>query len=95
MDRGFEVLNARMVQMERTVEEMRRHVSQFEHSVAADLVDIEQSIKVQSAAIESSRTAMSQTDDLVERVVEALESLQTTVLEQDEGDERSSFAVNY
>ena len=54
--------------------------------MAADLVDIEQSLKVQSAAIESSRTAMSQTDDLVERVVEVLESLQTTVLEQSEGD---------
>ena len=67
----------------------------FGVQVAADLVDIEQSIKVQSAAIESSRTAMSQTDDLVERVVEVLESLQTTVLEQSESDERSSFAVNY
>jgi hypothetical protein len=38
---------------------------------------------------------MSQTDDLVERVVEVLESLQTTVLEQTESDERSIFAVNY
>ena len=44
--------------------------------------DIEQSLKVQSAAIESSRTAMSQTDDLVECVVEVLESLQTTVLDR-------------
>ena len=93
VDRGFEVLDGRMVQLERTVDEIRRHVSQFEHSVAADLVDIERSIKVHSTAIESSRTAMSQTDDLVERVVEALESLQTTVLDQDEGNERSSFAV--
>jgi hypothetical protein len=31
----------------------------------------------------------------VERVVEVLESLQTTVLEESEGDEPSSFAVNY
>ena len=94
VDRGFEVLNARMTQMERTVEEMRRHASEFEHNMAADLVDIEQSLKVQSTAIESARTAMSQTDDLVERVVEALESLQTAVLEQDEGGERSSLAIN-
>ncbi len=94
VDRGFEVLDARMVQMERTADEIRRHVSQFEHSVAADLVDIERNIKVHGTAIESSRTAMSQTDDLVERVVEALESLQTTVLDQDEGNVRSSFAVN-
>jgi hypothetical protein len=95
IDRGFEALNVRMTQLENTVEAMRRHASGLEYRVAADLVDIEQSIKVQSAAIESSRTAMAQTDDLVERVVEVLESLQATVLEQSEGDERSNFAVNY
>jgi eukaryotic-like serine/threonine-protein kinase len=83
--RGFEALHARIGQIEGSVEEMRRHVSQFEHNMAADLMDIEQTIKAQSAAIESSRTAMSQTDDLVERVVEALESLQTAVLEVGEG----------
>jgi hypothetical protein len=94
VDRGFEVLNARIEQIERTVEEMRRHSSQFENNIAADLVDIERSMKAQSASIESSRTAMSQTDDLVERVVEALESLQTAVLDQGEGGERPSFAVN-
>jgi len=92
VDRGFEVLDARMVQLERTVEEMRRHASQFEHNMAADLVDIEQNLKVQMSAIESARTAMAQTDDLVERVVEALESLQTTVLEPDEG-ERSNVVI--
>jgi len=92
--RGFEVLNARIEQIERTMEEMRRHSSQFENNMAADLVDIERNMKAQCASIESARTAMSQTDDLVERVVEALESLQTAVLDQDEGGERSSFAVN-
>lgn len=90
----FEVLNARIAQVESTVEEIRRSVSQFELGVTADLVDIRQSIEMQSASIESTRTAMSQTDDLVERVVEALESLQTAVLEQADDGERSSFAVN-
>ena len=94
VDRGFEVLNARMAQIERTVEEMRRHASQFEHNIAADLVDIEQNLKGQSASIESARTAMSQTDDLVERVVEALESLQTAMLDADEGGERSNLAIH-
>ena len=84
-----------MSAMERTVEDMRRKSVQFEHNIAADLVDIEHGLKLQSAAIESARTAMSQTDDLVERVVEALESLQTSVLDQDESPvERASFAVN-
>jgi len=94
VDRGFEVLNERMSKMERAVDEMRRHASQFEHRVAADLVDIEQSIKVQSVAIESARTAMSQTDDLVERVVEALESLQTSVLDRGDDVGQPSLAVN-
>jgi methyl-accepting chemotaxis protein len=83
-----------MAQIERTVEEMRRHASQFEHNIAADLVDIEQSLNEQSASIESTRTATSQTDDLVERVVEALESLQTAIQDADEGGERSNLAVN-
>ena len=37
---------------------------------------LERTIKAQNTAIESTRTAMGQTDDLVERVVEALDSLQ-------------------
>ena len=94
VDRGFEVLNARVAGIERTVEEMRRHSAQFENNIAADLVDLEQSLKAQSGSIESARTAMSQTDDLVERVVEALESLQTAVLDQGEGCDRSNFAIN-
>ncbi len=91
-EQGFEALNARIGEIERAVEEIRRHMAHFEHSVAADLVDIERSIKAQAAAIDSSRTAMSQTDDLVERVVEALETLETTVL--DKGAKRSAPAVN-
>jgi hypothetical protein len=93
-ERAFEALTARIAQIERTVDEIRRHHSEFEHNIAADLVDLEQSGKAQSVAIESARTAMSQTDDLVERVVEALEALQTAVLEQSEGGGQPNFAVN-
>jgi hypothetical protein len=94
VDRGFEALNARTAQIEQTVEEMRRHASQFEHNIAADLMDIEQNLKGQRASIESARTAMSQTDDLVERVVEALESVQAAMLDPDEGGERGNLAVH-
>ncbi|HEY1494580.1 MAG TPA: protein kinase [Candidatus Solibacter sp.] len=87
--------NERVHAVERKVEEMRQYLSRFERDMAADLVDIENSLKVQGAAIESSRTAMSQTDDLVERVVEALESLQSTVMDQGERpSERTAFVVN-
>ena len=42
IDRGFEALNARMTQIEHTVEAMRRHATGLEYRLAADLVDIEQ-----------------------------------------------------
>jgi len=94
IERTMEELRGHTLQFERSVEELRAHTAQFEHNMAADLVDLEQNLKVQSAAIESARTAMSQTDDLVERVVEALESLQMAVMDQGEGGEHSAIAVN-
>lgn len=93
VDRGFETLNVRIAQIERGVEDLRKHTTQFEQNMAADLVDIEQHVKAQSVSIESARTAIAQTDDLVERVVEALESLQTAVLDEG-GVEHASAAAN-
>jgi len=63
---------------------VREQLSELHAHVAADMHEIELNLKAQSTAIDSARTAMAQTDDLVERVVEALESLQSTVLEQTE-----------
>ena len=95
VDRGFEAVSEHMAGIERTIEDVKQHSQQFEQTVAADLTDVEQQIKVQSAAIESARGAMAQTDDLVERVVEALESLQTAVLDTGDGPgEHAAFAVN-
>jgi len=77
-------LNQRTAAAEQNMEEIRKHFSTLQSNVAADLHDFEHSLKTQSVAIESARTAMAQTDDLVERVVEALELLQTSVLDQHE-----------
>jgi hypothetical protein len=95
VDRGFEAAGEHIGRLEKTLEDLRNHTAHFERSVAADLVDIEQNVKTHTAAIDSARTAMSQTDDLVERVVEALESLQTAVLDQtDTASDQGTFAVN-
>ena len=94
VERGFEALDGRISQIEHSLEELRGHTSQFERNLAADLVDVEQTLKTQSVAIESARTAMSQTDDLVERVVEALESLQMAVMDQGVGVEHAPGTVN-
>jgi hypothetical protein len=77
-------VNQRMTLAEQNMEEIRKHFATLQANVAGDLHDFEQNLKAQSAAIESARTAMAQTDDLVERVVEALELLQSSVLDQQE-----------
>jgi hypothetical protein len=45
-------------------------------------VDVEEGMKAHSAAIESARTAISQTESLVERVVDTVESLQRAVVDE-------------
>ncbi len=70
--------------IEAQVEQIRQQMADFHEMIAQDFQSFEKSLQTQSTAIESARTAMAQTDDLVERVVEALESLQATVLENSE-----------
>jgi uncharacterized coiled-coil protein SlyX len=71
----------RIVRLEQGLNAARKHIATLHDSVAEDFLDFEQGLKSQSDAIQSARTAMAQTDDLVERVVEALESLQSAILE--------------
>jgi hypothetical protein len=94
VDRALEAVGERVSQLERKVDDMHLRSEQFERSVAMDLLDIEEALKAQTSSIESTRTAMSQTDDLVERVVEALEALQTAVLDQGETPGDRAFAAN-
>ena len=97
----FESFDQRVKQVEQTLTTVADYLERLDHGVDAlrqdhatlranvseDLRMFEQALKHQAAAVESSRTAMAQTDDLVERVVEALESLQSVVLEH--SDERA------
>jgi hypothetical protein len=59
-------------------------------AVADELHHLNEKFKAQATAMESARNGMARTDDLVERVVEALEVLQGMVLEH--GEERTSIA---
>jgi chromosome segregation ATPase len=77
-------VNQRIAAAEQNMEEIRKHFATLQENVAGDLHDFETSLKSQGVAIESARTAMAQTDDLVERVVEALELLQSSLLDQHE-----------
>lgn len=75
---------ARIEQMEQGVDGVRRQITELHDLVAQDLLTFEQTLKAHASSIDSARTAMAQTDDLVERVVEALETLQSAVLDQNE-----------
>jgi hypothetical protein len=76
-------LEQRLKKMEQSVDGVRRHVNTLHESVAEDFKAFEENLASQTNAIQSTKTAMSQTDDLVERVVEALEVLQTSSLNSD------------
>jgi len=79
---GFEKTAAETA--ERQTATVNQRLDDLHKLVAEDVQNLETTIRQHGASIESLRTAMSQTDDLVERVVEALESLQSTILEQSE-----------
>ena len=74
----------RMGRVEQTTESARQQSAEFAENAAMQLHALEQTIRSQADALESARTALAQTDDLVERVVEALDSLQSIVLERAE-----------
>ena len=74
----------RVKRVERAIEAAEQRGAEFAGSAAAQLRALEQTVRAQAAALESARLALAQTDDLVERVVEALDSLQTIVLERSE-----------
>jgi eukaryotic-like serine/threonine-protein kinase len=92
MDRAFALLSEKVSRIDLAVTSALERLEKFEESlevwdrdaaalrdsVTRDIRGFERTLKSQSAALESVRTAMGQTDDLVERVVEALDSLQTT-----------------
>ena len=74
----------RLARTEATTESVRKQAADFAESAALQLHALEQTVRSQADALESARTALAQTDDLVERVVEALDSLQSIVLERSE-----------
>lgn len=67
----------RLQKLEQNLDAFDIDAAALRDSVTRDIRNFERAIKSQSSAIESARTAMGQTDDLVERVVEALDSLQS------------------
>ncbi|HEY1241377.1 MAG TPA: protein kinase [Bryobacteraceae bacterium] len=69
---------------EQATEAVRKQAAEFAEAAALQLHALEQTVRSQADALDSARSALAQTDDLVERVVEALDSLQSIVLEHSE-----------
>jgi hypothetical protein len=84
VEHTIEPIGQRLADIEETLRDFRDRSAAMQENLAADLTGIEQSLATHASAIDSARTAMAQTDDLVERVVEALELLQSSVLDQHE-----------
>ena len=78
----FLAVSDRVSHLEEGLDAVSDRGREFREMVTQQLQQVEKQLQSQSGAVESARTAIAQTDDLVERVVEALESLQTIVLEQ-------------
>ena len=85
-------MEQRLKKMEQSLDGVRRHVNTLHESVAEDFKTFEENLASHNNAIQSTKTAMSQTDDLVERVVEALEGLQSSNLSSDE--QTGTAAIN-
>ena len=91
-DETSDDVQQRIKRIEQSVDSVRRHVATLHESIAEDFKAFEETLASQGNVIQSTRSAMSQTDDLVERVVEALEVLQTSGIQRTE--ECAAAAVN-
>ena len=78
----------RLEKLEGSLDSWDADAARLRETVTRDIRGFERAVKSQSAALESARTAMGQTDDLVERVVEALDSLQSMFVSS--GEERKA-----
>lgn len=67
--------------LESGIEENARTTGCVEEALSGQLTAIEEQLHSQSHSLEAMHTTMSQTDDLLERVVEAFDSLQAYVME--------------
>jgi uncharacterized coiled-coil protein SlyX len=84
LEHSLAAIAGRIGGLERNVAALGKQVFESQDRVEADVRRIQSQLEEQTATLASSRAAVAQTDDLVELVVEALESLQSNGLEQPE-----------
>ncbi len=77
-------LVSRVTAIEQTLDAMKKHTFEFERSVAADLLDVEETLRRHTASMDATRDQIARTDDVVERLVKVLEALQRAVVDHEE-----------
>jgi hypothetical protein len=82
MSRAMDAVSRRLVDAEQEIEELRRYTVILEEKVMTGLQAHDQTLRAHAASIESVQNSAEQTDNLVERVVDALDLLQSTLIEQ-------------
>lgn len=75
-------LMQRLNTAEQEIGELRRYSSMLEEKVAASLHSHEEMLREHAVAIESAQSSTEQTDNLVERMVDALDLVQSTLIDQ-------------
>jgi hypothetical protein len=78
---AIEAIAARVANAEQGLDALQQAFATHTEKAAADLHELRESLKGQSAAIQLARRAQAQTDNLVEGVVEALDLLQPSIVE--------------
>jgi hypothetical protein len=81
VEQTIEAIGSRVAHAEQGLDALRQAFATYAEKTVADLHDLGESLKAQGAAIQLARKAQAQTDNLVEGVVEALDLLQSSVLE--------------
>ena len=72
---------AGMEALKRTVDEMSRRSQQFEQRTTSELLDLGRNVKSNTVAIETAQKGQAQNEELLERVIETLEELQSEVMD--------------
>jgi hypothetical protein len=90
LEKSTQANTDRVLRIEHSLETFDQDLAATRESVNMDIRTLERTVRGQASAIECARSAISQTDDLVEGVLDELESLQSAVL----GDAAESLHVN-
>ena len=84
LDARFAEAGERLAGAEKAANGATDEISEIHTVLSGEVRGLYQKVKEQAYSIEAARAGITRTDDLVERVVDALESLQSIVLEQSE-----------